>query len=497
MRISFKFTAAFLAVFSLVLGSNSLLRIQRESSVFEADMKRDHDTMGRDLAAAVARIWETSGRGAALSLVDEANESKGRVSIRWIDPDADPASRFRPTAPAVARRALQTDREVTSEILNDGGQDLLCTYVPVLADGQAAGLLEFSESLEEREQYVQKTIRRVLFSTLTVFVLAGAVSVLLGAWIVGRPVKSLISRANAIAKGDLERRLHFTQKDELSQLADALNTMCDQLVAARDRLAEQTAAHIASLEQLRHADRLAMVGQLASGVAHELGTPLNVVIVRSKMIRTSPAVDAEAQNNARIVIEQAERMAKIIRQLLDFARPKELQRRRVDLREILARVLEFLASAAQEKRVALKLDPRDAPLWAEVDPAQLQQVVSNLIVNAIQATAPGREVQVGCCLESVSASTKSRRAPGTYICIYVSDQGHGIGAEDVARVFEPFFTTKCAGEGTGLGLSVSLGIIREHQGWIEVDSEVGKGSRFSVYLPEGGANEEPGPGDRR
>jgi signal transduction histidine kinase len=458
-------------------------------------MKRDHETMGRDLAVAVGHIWEMSGRAAALSFIDEANESKGKVSIRWTELDADSDRSFQPTAPSAARRALAADQDVTFEILNDRGQDLLYTYVPVLMDGRAAGALEFSESLEEREQYVQKTVRRVLTSVLIVFVLAGAVSAGLGAWFVGRPVNSLIRRANAIAQGDLGPRLHFTQKDELGQLARALNTMCDQLVTARDRLAEETAARMAFLEQLRHADRLTTVGQLASGIAHELGTPLNVVDARAKMIRTSHTVDAEAQNNARIVVEQAERMTKIIHQLLDFARPKAPHRIRVDLREILSRAVELLAPMARGNRVALKLDPCSTPLWAYADPDQLQQVVSNLIINAIQASPPGGEVNVGSCRENVSPSAGTQRAPGRYSRMCVADQGQGICPEDVPRVFEPFFTTKRVGEGTGLGLSVSRGIITEHQGWIEIESEVGKGCRVAVYLPEAAADEEPRSGD--
>jgi signal transduction histidine kinase len=380
---------------------------------------------------------------------------------------------------------------VTTEILNDHGQDLLHTYVPVLVAGQPAGALELSESLEERDRYVRNTIHRILVNTLIVFVLTGTAFAALGGWFVGRPVNSLIRRANAIAQGDLEHRLQLRQKDELGQLARALNTMCDQLAATRDQLAKETAARIASLDQLRHADRLATVGQFASEVAHEFGTPLNVMMARAKMIRTSPAVDAETQNNAHIVAEQAERMTKIIHQLLDFARPKAPHRIRVDLCEILKRAADLLTSVAQGSGVVLRVDSCSTPHWTDADPEQLQQVVANLVVNAVQATPPGGEVKIGCRLEEVSPSADIQRPAGRYCCIYVADQGQGISAEDLPRVFEPFFTTKKPGEGTGLGLSVSQGIITEHRGWIQVESEIGKGSRFTVYIPEGSANEEP------
>lgn len=124
-----------------------------------------------------------------------------------------------------------------------------------------------------------------------------------------------------------------------------------------------------------------------------------------------------------------------------------------------------------------------APLIASVDPAQIQQVVTNLIVNAIHASSPGGQIRVSLFKQAATPPTDSQTAPREYCCIQVEDQGTGIADEAMPHLFDPFFTTKEVGEGTGLGLSVSYGIIEDHHGWIDVQSQLGEGSRFTVYLP--------------
>jgi signal transduction histidine kinase len=240
------------------------------------------------------------------------------------------------------------------------------------------------------------------------------------------------------------------------------------------------------LDQLRHADRLNTVGKLASGIAHELGTPLNVVSGRARMIARG-APPEEAVDNARIIAEQVDRMAKIIRQLLDFARPRGAQKAPADLATLARQTLSLLEPLGKKRAVGLHFEERaGAGARAEVDAGQLQQVLTNLIMNGIQATRGGGDLSV--TIERVRARPPADHGgpEGDYIAIRVADQGDGIPPEVLPRVFEPFFTTKDIGEGTGLGLSVTYGIIQEHGGWIDVQTEVKKGSTFTVYLAPGG-----------
>jgi signal transduction histidine kinase len=243
------------------------------------------------------------------------------------------------------------------------------------------------------------------------------------------------------------------------------------------------------MEQLRHADRLTTVGKLASGMAHELGTPLNVVAGRARLIAGGEVDGDEAKKSAQVVLDQADRMTRLIRQLLDFARPRAPKKEPTDLRALASRVTSLLGPIAQKAGVSVSVTAGGDDAFAEVDEGQLTQVATNLVLNAIQATPSGGKVELAVTRgeETPPADLGSKAgAPRTFVRLEVADTGSGMDAATRARVFEPFFTTKPVGDGTGLGLSVSWGIVREHGGWISVESEPGRGSKFSVHLPAGG-----------
>jgi signal transduction histidine kinase len=195
----------------------------------------------------------------------------------------------------------------------------------------------------------------------------------------------------------------------------------------------------------------------------------------------------DAKKHAEVVVEQCDRITKIIRQLMDFARMRgSEQRTRSDVVEMARQSIDLIEPIARKKGVALTLTPEDEPAFAAADTVELQQALTNLLVNAIQATAEGHGVDVAIARERTKPPGGSE---GDYLRLSVKDEGCGIPDEQIGRVFEPFFTTKDVGEGTGLGLSVAYGIVRDHGGWIAVESQVGQGSRFSIYLPREGARD--------
>jgi signal transduction histidine kinase len=233
----------------------------------------------------------------------------------------------------------------------------------------------------------------------------------------------------------------------------------------------ETRTRIAAVEQMRHADRLSIVGRLASGVAHELGTPLNVALAHARLIaRQQRSVDGAADAN--VIVEQGERMAGIIRQLLDLARRHTPNKRLEDVRSIVSGTLAVIEPVASKHGVVLQTHSGAQPIVANVDPEQMRQVVANLVMNAIQAQPAGGEVRV-----------HTEELDSCQMRIRVEDKGSGIPSDALDRIFEPFFTTKEPGDGTGLGLTVSYGIVSDHGGRIEVESRQGLGSTFSVYLP--------------
>jgi two-component system NtrC family sensor kinase len=499
MKLARKFIVALILGVTLVLGAYAWLTVVGEVAAFEADMRRDQHLLGRVLAAAVSALWSIEGETRALALVRDANEAESELAIRWVWLDAPTGDAH---APRIDRKVLDpvaAGTELSYVVRGGGGRDgFLATYIPVAVVGPRAragrvGALEVAESLRAEEHYLRWTEMRVGVTTVVMAGLCALLTIVLGVYFVGQPMRRLREKARLVGLGDLGGPLDLRQRDEVGELATEMNAMCERLAEANTRLASETAARLAALEQLRHAERLTTVGKLASGIAHELGTPLNVVAGRAKMIAVGDVAGDEARDNARIVVEQSERMTKIIRQLLDFARRRGPQKSAHDLVQIVQQTLTLLAPLAGKRRVTTRVEsPADgAPVMGQVDVGQLQQVLTNLIVNGIHAMPGGGTLSLGVRRERARppagyagpGAAAEAPAAGEWLRVSVGDEGVGIPPENVAHVFEPFFTTKGVGEGTGLGLSVAYGIVQEHGGWIAVDSEVGKGSCFSVYLP--------------
>ena len=260
--------------------------------------------------------------------------------------------------------------------------------------------------------------------------------------------------------------------------------MCQSLSESEQKIRHEADARIATIEQPRHSDRLRTVGQLASGVAHELGTPLNVVTGRASLISSGRLAPEAVVESAQIIKSQAERMADIIRQLLDFSRSGKSRRVPVDLQMIVRETSKILNPLSRKHGVELIINDAAEPMSTCVDPGQIQQVLTNLVMNAIQATPSGGRVTMGVSHEQIEPPSGDTGAQD-YYCLSVEDTGHGIPDEILCRLFEPFVTTKDVGQGTGLGLSIAYGIVQEHGGWIDVKSKLSQGSHFRVYLPEG------------
>jgi PAS domain S-box-containing protein len=279
------------------------------------------------------------------------------------------------------------------------------------------------------------------------------------------------------------RDLNTTLESKVAQRTAELEQRAQQLQEAWAKVRSESEARIAALEQLRHDDRLKTVGKLASGIAHELGTPLNVISGYAGMIAGGSLTPHDIEESARTIKAQSERIAKIVRQILDFARRRPSQRSAVDLWQLTRQTLDLMAPLAQTQNVTLALADGAGPAVVRVDVEQMREVLLNLITNAVQAMPRGGTVHVtiGPAREPLPAD---RTDADQYVCLAVLDEGEGIPEGNLARVFEPFFTTKSPGKGTGLGLAIAEGIIREHGGWIGVESTVGRGSRFCVYLPK-------------
>jgi two-component system, NtrC family, sensor kinase len=482
MRLATKLAMAVVIILVAVFASRAYTAMKREVARAESDLREGHFVMGRALRPPVREVWRLEGRDRALQVLDIADERIRRarqVRIAWVS--------FHPLsarhAEIIGPRDLQRMRHSDDVTVVRKRDEQLLTYVPIQVHDRIEGALEISEPLTVFHERSRAEVRGVLVRSA----LAAAVSILsvsvLGFLLIGRPMRRLRDFAKRIGTGDLQGSLDLRQRDELGELASEMNQMCAQLREANEKLRQEAAARIRALEQLRHADRLKTVGTLASGIAHELGTPLNVVSGRAKMVASGAAVGEEAAQSCRIVVEQVDRMARIIRQLLDFARRRSPDRGPQALHTLAEQTLNLLTPMAQKRSVVTSLISGHPPVVAEIDAGQIQQALTNLVVNAIHAMPGGGKLTLRVTQGPASPPPEEGRSGGDFARIDVIDEGQGIAADLVPRIFEPFFTTKDVGEGTGLGLSVAHGIARDHGGWIGVHSEIGQGSTFTLYLP--------------
>jgi PAS domain S-box-containing protein len=238
-------------------------------------------------------------------------------------------------------------------------------------------------------------------------------------------------------------------------------------------------------EEFRQAQKMEAIGQLAGGVAHDFNNILAAIMMNLGLLEMKPLLDHETRRGLRDLQIEAERASKLTHQLLMFSRRSVMDRRTLDLNEIVANLLKMLARLVGEN-IKLLFERSHDVAFVEADAGMLEQVLMNLVVNARDSMPKGGRIMIATEVVMIDpAQTKAypSRRSGRFVCLSVSDTGYGMNAATIERIFEPFFTTKEQGKGTGLGLATVDGIVSQHHGWVEVDSQLGNGASFRVYLP--------------
>jgi len=299
-----------------------------------------------------------------------------------------------------------------------------------------------------------------------------------------RPLQRMAVAARQIAKGDLSQKVEIRSRDEIGELAGSFDQMTADLRKANkelidwgttlERKVEDRTRELRDVQaHLIQAEKLASIGKLAAGVAHEINNPLGGILIYSHLILEDTPKTGPHYENLKKIVRETARCKEIVKGLLDFARPKEPEMAPTDVHEILGRCLALIERQSLFQNI--RLEKFYAPSLPRIiaDGAQLQQVFMNIIFNAAEAMEGNGTLTL-----------KTRLDPGRKeIAIEFADTGHGVKEEDKKRLFEPFFTTKEVGKGTGLGLAISYGIIQKHGGAIEIRSEAGQGAVFTVRLP--------------
>lgn len=505
VRVSTRFTLSLAAASAVLFGAQAFLLLDKELDDLRAASAAEIRLLGRSLKVAIEN---------ALRDQQEADITEILLRLEAIDPNTDvavysTAAALRAATPGFDSTATLESDAVAAAIdpLEPCGasgvdpapcQDL--TFAPptgtprrvvhALAlrddDGSLLGGLILSRPLTAMSRDLAETRVGVILPHLLFVASALGIGALIGALYIARPISRLRRAIGRVRTGDLRDVPASRGKGELAEIAHEFQVMVRELRETRAALAQQAAAQRELELRLRDADRLITVGQVAAGLAHEIGSPLQVLHGRASALLKRLDDPERVRRHAELIVAEARRIADIVQDLLGLVRRRS-RRVPVDLAATVRAVVDLLEHQATRDGVSLAMSAAPALPRVAADPDQLQQVVLNLIRNAMQATGAGGRV-------TVRVDRGGADLGDAALVLAVTDDGHGIDAATSARVFEPFFTTRADDGGTGLGLAVVRSIVQDHGGRARVASEPGVGTTFFIELPlDGPRLSDPGP----
>jgi signal transduction histidine kinase len=519
MKLGTRVTVVMTVMIAMVLAGSGWAALKVRRANLEADLDREaheiaaalragvepvaegHDDEGRDAAAETADTLLARVRAAhenddlfqleVLSVGDDrrTDDEAWLLLIEAADIQDAPVGRLFDSSGGAARSYAMAVPLYTAAALELPRSHPARHPAAVIGMRRDAGYIE-------RE--VGRTGRRIFPVFLFIVIgVAFGVRLALGHTVL-RPLRRMFEGIAAVGKGDLSRVILAERDDEIGALAGQFNAMTGSLREAREERARAASARLGLEARLRQSEKLATIGQLAAEIAHEVGTPLNVIGGRARTLHKKaerieeriadrPAEVAELakeiEKNAGIITDEVARITKIIRQVLDFSRQRGPTLTQVQLGAVVAEALEFLSETIARQGITVDVHEVGSSRTVPGDPDQIQQVCLNLFMNAIHAMPKGGTLRIATEQVVRRKGGLDLAAPAAYEVLTVADSGPGIPDADRDKIFEPFFTTKDEGQGTGLGLAVSHGIVKDHDGWIEVDSPPGGGAVFRVFLP--------------
>jgi two-component system NtrC family sensor kinase len=364
-----------------------------------------------------------------------------------------------------------------------------CHFHPQTA--RVLGVLDINLSLDNMQSQLAANRYKITILTIAILGLISLSLVLLIHEQINQPLKKLVAQTEKIAEGNLESVVDITSSDEIGELGASFNLMTQNLKKARaeledwagtleTRIEERTRELDRVQEQLIRSEKLASLGELVAGIAHEINNPLTGILVFTSLLGSDPKLDPSLKGDLDTIVRETERCATIVRGLLEFSRESIPRKTWSSLNSIMDAALTLVRHQSLFQNIDIEPDYRQDLPDVLVDPNQVEQVFMNILLNAGQAMPGGGKLTI----------TSDMAPDGTGVVVTIGDSGHGIPEENLSRIFDPFFTTK-ENRGTGLGLSVSYGIINNHGGTIEVQSRIGEGTTFTISLPVTPPTEAP------
>ncbi|MDZ7642026.1 MAG: ATP-binding protein [Desulfurivibrio sp.] len=454
--------------------------LQGVSQRVEQQMQKDIELIARAVSGPLEHALERDRQGSLNRTLASAFRFSEVYGVYVYDREGRLVAASGPAEPEVQRRELvelaaEGDRQ--GDYGEAGGKQVYSYFVP-LSDsvGRTLGLLQLTRDGSQFRDDIRKVRRQAL---ILLALLSGTLlAVVLYAHhrIIGSSLGKLVQSMARISGGEHQHRVVPRGPSEIRQLAEGMNAMLDSIAEHEKNLARQREEKHQLENRLRQAEKMAAIGGLAAGVAHELGTPLSLVAGKAQRLlrREQDPENAAAFKEIR---EAVDRMSHIVQQLLDFGRNNQLHYREIDAARAVDEVVAQLAGKAAALGVELEVTGNRPAPRLKVDPVRLEQALHNLLDNALQAASGDNRPQPG----RVRLGWFDERHQ---VGFTVEDNGPGISPELKDRLFEPFFTTKEVGKGTGLGLAVTHSVVSDHQGRLEVGTsrEFG-GALFVITLP--------------
>jgi hypothetical protein len=439
--------------------------------------------------------------------------------IEWVD---------KTYSNELMKKTIQSG-EMNNEIEKSGGflshyYKKLTLYSPLWIQGKMGGGIQIDIPIGDVMVYLLKSQKMILVS----LILDGIVLIVFGSFLLSRvlvkPLKDLVRLTQKISEGDFSQTIEVTSKNEMGQLISSFNRMIEKLRENQESIDNYLKSLEMANKKLKQAqeelirtEKLASIGRFAAGVAHEVGNPLGAILGYTSILEKNEIDREESKDYLKRIGKEIERINRIVRELLDFARPSKFEIKDIEVNKVVENTLSLLSHQKNFKNIETQLELQPDLPMVKGDESQLSQVLINILLNAIDAMPNGGNLKIqteNLVVDNLFGDEfqplypRRRKADPTesdysrmrkpdplssllskfsrgdsLVKINISDTGMGIEQENLEKIFDPFFSTKDPDKGTGLGLSISLRIIESMGGKISVESEVGKGSTFEIYFP--------------
>lgn len=485
MRIPTQISAVVGGLAFVVFGALAAWQAANERADLTRAVEEEMLLTGRAMRVATENALRDGQLHDVEATVSALEEIRADVDVLMFGPDG----RLRAAsegAPAIQPTTTggPTGRPFVDVSLDDNRAVLV---LPLSNDVKSLGTLLIHRPLDDIRADLRRELSALALAVFGFTFIVTALVYALGVALVGRPLARLSVAMAGVGHGEFHPRLDMRRRDEIGRLTRDFAAMLGELEQARANLEREQDAHRRSTRALQDADRLATIGQLSAGLAHEIGSPLQVLHGRARRLLRVADRPEDVRRTAEVIADQAERITRIVHQLLDVARRRRSHSRGSPAAAVRT-VVELLEIEAERIGVSLELELAPALPTQTGDTDYLQQIALNLVRNALQASSEHGRVVVSLASHALATAENS---PRSMLRLTVRDQGRGIPADARPLLFEPFFTTRASEGGTGLGLAIVGSLVKELRGTITFTSEPGRGSQFVVELPVADGNGGP------